>query len=70
MKNILFLLKVMKDTRGQDLTEYALTVGFLAVAAGAIMPDVSTQISTVFSKVESLLNNASNGGTMAGAGSM
>jgi hypothetical protein len=29
-------------TRGQDLVEYALMAGFVAVAAGAIMPDVAT----------------------------
>jgi len=63
MKNILLKLRVMKDTRGQDLIEYALMAGFVAVAAGAIMPAVSTSISTIFSKVESLLNNASNGGS-------
>jgi len=63
MKNLLLKLKVMKDTRGQDLIEYALMAGFVAVAAGAIMPAVSTSISTIFSKVQSLLNNASNGGS-------
>jgi len=63
MKNLLLKLKVMKDTRGQDLIEYALMAGFVAVAAGAIMPNISTAISTIFSKVESLLNNASNGGS-------
>lgn len=63
MKNFLLKLKVMKDTRGQDLIEYALMAGFVAVAAGAIMPSVSTQISTIFSKVNSLLTFAANGGS-------
>jgi len=44
-----------QDTNGQDLIEYALMAGFVAVAAGAIMPDVSTSISTIFSKIESVL---------------
>jgi pilus assembly protein Flp/PilA len=48
----------LKDERGQDLIEYALMAGFVAVAAGAIMPNVSTSISTVFSKIQSLLSNA------------
>jgi pilus assembly protein Flp/PilA len=43
------------DTRGQDLIEYALMAGFVAVAAGAIMPSVSTSISTIFSKIGSVL---------------
>ena len=63
MKNLLLKLKVMKDTRGQDLIEYALMAGFVAVAAGAIMPGVATSISTIFSKVQSVLGAASNAGS-------
>lgn len=59
MKNFLLKLKVMKDTRGQDLIEYALMAGFVAVAAGAIMPGVATQISQIFSKISSVMANAS-----------
>ena len=44
-----------RDTRGQDLIEYALMAGFVAVAAGAAMPSVSTSISTIFSKIGSVL---------------
>ena len=51
-------LRIWKDTRGQDLIEYALMAGFVAVAAGAVMPNVSTQISTIFSKINSLLTTA------------
>ena len=36
MKQI--VLNIWKDDRGQDLIEYALMAGFVAVAAGAIMP--------------------------------
>ncbi|MCU1339687.1 MAG: hypothetical protein JWO19_5268 [Bryobacterales bacterium] len=55
MKNLLLQLKVWKDQRGQDLIEYALMAGFVAVAAGAIMPGVATSISQIFSKVASVL---------------
>ena len=48
-------LKVWRDTRGQDLIEYALMAGFVAVAAGAIMPTVATNISQIFSKVSSVV---------------
>jgi Flp pilus assembly pilin Flp len=58
MKNLLLQLKVWKDLRGQDLIEYALMAGFVAVAAGAIMPGVATSISQIFSKVSSVLSNA------------
>lgn len=58
MKNLLLQLKVWKDQRGQDLIEYALMAGFVAVAAGAIMPGVATSISEIFSKVASVLSSA------------
>ena len=44
-------LKIWKDTKGQDLIEYALMAGFVAVAAGAIMPGVSDNISQIFSRI-------------------
>jgi len=61
MKNIILKLRCLKDTKGQDLIEYALMAGFVAVAAGAIMPGVATSISTIFSKVASVLTAASTG---------
>jgi len=48
------------DDQAQDLIEYALMAGFVAVAAGAMMPNVSNSISTVFSKIQSLLANAAS----------
>ena len=49
-----------RDDQAQDLIEYALMAGFVAVAAGAMMPNVSNSISTVFSKIQSLLANAAS----------
>src|SRR5258708_22536516 len=63
MKNLILKLQVLKDTRGQDLIEYALMAGFVAVAAGAIMPGIATSISTIFSKVASVMNQASTQGS-------
>lgn len=63
MQNLVLRLKIWKDTRGQDLIEYALMAGFVAVAAGAIMPSVATSISTIFSEISSVLTNASNQGS-------
>ena len=56
-------LRILKDTRGQDLIEYALMAGFVAVAAAAIMPNISSSISIIFSKVSSLLTQASSAGS-------
>jgi pilus assembly protein Flp/PilA len=52
------LMKLARDTRGQDLIEYALMAGFVAVAAGAFMPNVADSISTIFSAVSSALTVA------------
>jgi pilus assembly protein Flp/PilA len=51
-------LNIWRDRRGQDLIEYALMAGFVAVAAGAIMPGVADSISQIFSKVASVLTAA------------
>jgi pilus assembly protein Flp/PilA len=58
-----FIHKLYKDESGQDLIEYALMAGFVAVAAGAIMPGVSSNISSIFSKVGSVMANANGTGS-------
>lgn len=62
IKNFILKIQILKDTKGQDLIEYALMAGFVAVAAGAIMPGVSTSISTIFSKVASTMTVAATQG--------
>lgn len=47
--------QIWKDNKGQDLIEYALMAGFVAVAAGAIMPGVATNISRIFTSVDSVV---------------
>jgi len=56
-------LQIWKDKQGQDLIEYALMAGFVAVAAGAIMPNVADQVTTIFSKVNAQLTAAAAQGT-------
>ena len=51
------------NKRGQDLIEYALMAGFVAVAAGAIMPGVASSISTIFSQVVSVMTVAASQGS-------
>jgi pilus assembly protein Flp/PilA len=62
LMKLIWKLRIWKDTRGQDLIEYALMAGFVAVAAGAIMPGVAASISTIFSKVGSVMTNAAGQG--------
>ncbi len=47
-----------EDNKGQDLVEYALLAGFVAVAAGALLPGISDSISVIFSKMASVLSTA------------
>jgi Flp pilus assembly pilin Flp len=58
-----FLGRLWSDSRAQDLIEYALMAGFVAVAAGAIMPNVATKISTIFSKIGCVMTIAANQGS-------
>ena len=59
----LYLKRSWKDKRGQDLIEYALMAGFVAVAAGAIMPNIAVSISTIFSEVASVMTGAASQGS-------
>ena len=62
MKKLVLKLLALMNTSGQDLIEYALMAGFVAVSAGAIMPGVASSISTIFSKVASIMAIASTQG--------
>ncbi len=53
-----FLQRLARDERGQDMVEYALLAGFIAVAAGALLPGISDDISIIFSKMASIVANA------------
>ena len=53
--NCVLKLRLWSDTAGQDLVEYALAAGLVAVAAVAAMPTLSTTVSTVFSKIGSII---------------
>jgi pilus assembly protein Flp/PilA len=53
-----FCKRLWQDTEGQDLVEYALMVGLVAVAAVAVVPKMATEINTIFNKVTSTLTSA------------
>lgn len=53
-----FWIRFWNETQGQDLVEYALAAGMVAVAAVAAMPALSTTINTVFSKIGSIINSS------------
>jgi pilus assembly protein Flp/PilA len=59
----LSLRQSWKQKSGQDLIEYALMAGFVAVAAGAIMPNIAASISTIFSSIQSVMTGAASQGS-------
>jgi Flp pilus assembly pilin Flp len=48
-------IRLRRDVHAQDLIEYALMAGFIAVASAAVMPQIASSISTVFSKISSVM---------------
>lgn len=59
MKKLYVMISRMaREDRGQDLVEYALLAGFIAVAAGALLPNISSSISVIFSRMASVLTCA------------
>jgi Flp pilus assembly pilin Flp len=58
--NLIWKLRIWNDRHGQDLIEYALMAGFVAVSAGAVMPGISVSISKIFSKVASTMTAAAS----------
>ncbi len=50
--------RIWKETKGQDLVEYGLLVGFITVAVAAAWPPVGGSLTTIFSKLTSILSRA------------
>lgn len=54
----LLLLRLIRHVRGQDMVEYALLAGFIAVSSGALLPPVADDISAIFSRLGSVIFEA------------
>jgi len=57
-----FLVRLWKEEEGQDLTEYALLLVLLALAAAAVLPQLATAINTVFTNAVTNLSPGGGGG--------
>jgi len=55
-----WIKRFWNDTQGQDLVEYALAAGMVAVAAVAAMPALSATVNNVFSKIGSIIQSSVN----------
>ena len=63
MRNLILKIQVLRDTSGQDLVEYALMAGFVAVAGGAIFPaTLMPGVSTIFSRLDTFTAAAASQG--------
>lgn len=58
--------RFLRDQCGQDMVEYALLAGFVAVSAGATLPGVASSLGEIFSKVQSITDKAAGGGQRDG----
>ena len=56
----LCIRKFWNDTSGQDLVEYALAAGMVAVAAVAAMPTLTSVVGNVFTRIGSIIANTVN----------
>ena len=54
----LYIKGFWRDRRAQDTVEYALTVGMVAVAAVAAMPQLSNTVNNIFSRIASVVASA------------
>ena len=59
-------LKIWTDSRGQDLAEYALIGGFIAVAGVIVFPSLGSDMLAIFAKIVVQLQNT-DGGTSSPA---
>ncbi len=59
MKRVqMFLAEFWSDTQGQDMIEYSLMAGLVCVGAVAVVPNLSTTVNSVFTKIGSMVNSA------------
>jgi Flp pilus assembly pilin Flp len=54
-------LRVLWDIHGQDLIEYALMAGFVAVTAAALSPNIAASVNGIIYQVKSVLTRANSG---------
>jgi pilus assembly protein Flp/PilA len=52
------ICSLFRDDDGQDMVEYALLAGFIAVAAAAVLPPIADTLSQIFSKMASVTSAA------------
>ena len=49
-----------RDTRGQDMIEYACLSAFVALTLGALLPNIGTSLGHVLQSISTVLANAAD----------
>lgn len=53
-----FIVALWKETDGQDLVEYSLLLGFIAISTISILTGVRTSMNSLWTKISSALSSA------------
>jgi len=53
--------RLLNETKGQDMVEYALLAGFIAVAGAVAIPDLTFQLKEVYYAILYVLGIAAGG---------
>ena len=54
------LKKLVRDEDGQDLAEYGIALAVIAAGAGLIAIAIGTQVNTLWSRGQSVINSAAS----------
>jgi Flp pilus assembly pilin Flp len=54
------LKKLVRDEAGQDLAEYGIALAVIAAGAGLIAVAIGTQVNTLWSRGQSVINSAAS----------
>ena len=57
------LINVLREEHGQDMVEYALILGFVAIAAAAILTTTGANLSKIWGVTSNQLVNAASAAT-------
>jgi Flp pilus assembly pilin Flp len=55
---IVLLARLLSDDRGQDLAEYGIALAVIGVVAGAAAVVIATDVGTLWSRAQSIVDSA------------
>jgi Flp pilus assembly pilin Flp len=61
MNRFVWIVRIWRDENAQDLIEYGLIAGFVALVVCSVLPDASILVNRVFSLVSNMMLDPSAG---------